>query len=305
MTAPSKPAVLAPRDDERVEVVLRHRGADVGVAALELGCQRHESSSALTSCVTASLSGVGTPELAPEARDAAVQVVDLGRAPRFHVLEHARFVIVRDVGSGGVVDQLLRVRVEDDPLRGRDRLALLDERTHECAQVRPLADAPVRQPGERADRVRGGVEDHLAPLRRPCVRHGGVGIPPRVHASASRSTSSSGAGLGSNGPSVVSPLYVPLHETRAERIFPAGNVVPRITRVTWLRDRLLVADAVLDGGDRALGECVGRRGDRGRPCASPSRRRCRSRTRAARTRPPSRARGRSPRQRRSAAARPR
>ena len=36
---------------------------------------------------------------------------------------------------------------------------------HERAQVRPLADAAVRQAGERAERVRRGVEDHLAPLR--------------------------------------------------------------------------------------------------------------------------------------------
>ena len=57
-------------------------------------------------------------------------------------------------------------------------------------------------------------------------------MPPRVHASASRSISSARAGLGSNGPSVVSPLTSHC-TTPGERILPAGNVVPRITRATW------------------------------------------------------------------------
>ncbi len=55
-----------------------------------------------------------------------------------------------------------------------------------------------------------------------------VGIPPRVHASARRSTSANGAGCGSNGPIVVSPFTS--HCTwPGATIFPAGNVVPRIT----------------------------------------------------------------------------
>ena len=53
-----------------------------------------------------------------------------------------------------------------------------------------------------------------------------------MHASASRSTSSSGAGCGSNGPSVVSP-FTSHCTTPGSTIFPAGNVVPRITRSTW------------------------------------------------------------------------
>src|SRR6266576_181606 len=56
-------------------------------------------------------------------------------------------------------------------------------------------------------------------------------MPPRVQASASCSTSAVGAGLGSNGPIVVSPLTShctwPGSTTR-----PAGKVVPRITRST-------------------------------------------------------------------------
>jgi hypothetical protein len=52
-----------------------------------------------------------------------------------------------------------------------------------------------------------------------------------VHASASRSTSSIDAGLGSNGPIVVSPFTS--HCTcPGSTMRPAGNVVPRITRST-------------------------------------------------------------------------
>jgi hypothetical protein len=58
-----------------------------------------------------------------------------------------------------------------------------------------------------------------------------VGIPARVQASARRSISPFGAGLGSNGPSVVSP-FTSHCTTPGSRIFPAGKVVPRITRMT-------------------------------------------------------------------------
>ena len=52
-----------------------------------------------------------------------------------------------------------------------------------------------------------------------------------MHASARRSTSSNGAGLGSKGPKVVSPLTS--HWTwPGSTIRPAGKVVPRITRAT-------------------------------------------------------------------------
>ena len=56
-------------------------------------------------------------------------------------------------------------------------------------------------------------------------------MPPRVHASASCSISAAVAGLGSKGPNVVSPLTSHC-TTPGSRIFPAGNVVPRITRAT-------------------------------------------------------------------------
>ena len=63
---PLEPRVLAARDDERVEPVLPHRLPYVRVAAIELCLQTHESSSALTSAVTAVLSGVGTPSSRPK-----------------------------------------------------------------------------------------------------------------------------------------------------------------------------------------------------------------------------------------------
>ena len=61
---------------------------------------------------------------------------------------------VRDVGTGGVVDELLGIGVEHDPLGGGDGLALVDEPGDERAEIRPLADAAVGEAGERADRVR-------------------------------------------------------------------------------------------------------------------------------------------------------
>ena len=131
------------------------------------------------SAAMVSLSGVGTPEAVAEADDAAVQVVDLGAPARLDVLEHAGLVVVAHLGLGGVVDQRLGVGVERDALGARDGLALVDQAADERAQVGPLADAAVRQAGERAERIRGRVEDDLAPLRRPRVgdrvrRHAGA-----------------------------------------------------------------------------------------------------------------------------------
>ena len=72
---------------------------------------------------------------------------------------------------------------------------------------RPLADAAVREPGERADRIRRRVEDHLAPLR--AAR---VGDRARRHAAARARVGEpldrrrTARGCGSYGPSVVSPF---------------------------------------------------------------------------------------------------
>ena len=58
-----------------------------------------------------------------------------------------------------------------------------------------------------------------------------VGMPLRVSASASRSTSAIVAGRSSNGPIQVSPA-VSISTTPGATTWPAGNVVPRITRAT-------------------------------------------------------------------------
>ena len=58
-----------------------------------------------------------------------------------------------------------------------------------------------------------------------------VGIPARVHASASGSIAATSIGRGSNGPNVVSPLTSHC-TTPGSSSLPAGNVVPRITRST-------------------------------------------------------------------------
>src|SRR5207237_5486790 len=73
------------------------------------------------------------------------------------------------VGPGCVVDQLLGIRVELVALRSGDRLPLVDQARGERAKIVALADAPMRQSGERTERVRRSVEDHLAPLRAASV----------------------------------------------------------------------------------------------------------------------------------------
>ena len=86
-----------------------------------------------------------------------------------------------------------------------------------------------------------------------------VGMPARVQASASASTASIGAGLGSNGPMCVSPLRVPADVAGLDHVAGReGRAADHLAHV--LGDQLLVAGAVLDGGDRAEG--VRRRGDR-------------------------------------------
>ncbi len=52
-------AVLAPGDDQRVELMLGHGGPHVGVAARQLCI--HDASTPLIRATIASLSGVGTP----------------------------------------------------------------------------------------------------------------------------------------------------------------------------------------------------------------------------------------------------
>ena len=169
--------------------------------------------------------------LAPEADDAAVQEVDLGLPPRLDVLEHARLVVVGHVGPRRVVDQLLRIGVELDALRGGDRLALVDEPGDERAQAGSSQTRPCVSPVSAPIGFVAALKitfRHCGPRASATAC---VGIPARVHASASRSISASGAGRGSNGPIVVSPLTS--HCTwPGSRIFPAGNVVPRITRST-------------------------------------------------------------------------
>ena len=157
-------------------------------------------------------------ELAPEAPDPPVQVVDLGRTAGLDVLEHGRLVAVGDIRPGGVVDQLLGIGVEHDALGIRDRLALVDEPRDEGAEVGPLADTAVREARERADRVRRRVEDHLAPLAGACVvdrmsRHSR----PRARVGEPLD------GRHGNRPRLVRPerrvsFDVPLHDPRLEKL---------------------------------------------------------------------------------------
>ena len=184
------------------------------------------------------------------------------RRPRLDVLEHAGLVVVGHLALRGMVDQRLGIGVELDALGARDRLALVDQAAHERAQVGPLADAPVRQARERAERVRGRVEDHLAPLRRARVRdrvrrHAGAraGIGEALDLLGRR------AGCGSNGRERRVALDVPLHEPGLEQLARRkGRAADHALDVAG--EHLLVADAVHDGRDGTVGEGVRGRGDR-------------------------------------------
>ncbi len=281
-------AVLAARDDQRVEVVRRHGGARVGVAALELAGEIHQvvvscvqdASMPRTSAAMVSLSGVGTPSRAPKRDDAAVQVVDLGAPARLDVLEHAGLVVVGHLGPGRVIDQGLGIGVEGDALSARDGLALVDQAADERAQVGALADAPVREARERAERIRGRVEDDLAPLRRARVGDG-VGRHARPRAGVGQALDLvHRRRLRLERPERRVALDVPLHDAGLEQLAGReGRAADHALDVA--RERLLVADAVHDRGHGTVGEGVrGRQRSRTRR-ASPWSRRCRARTAAA------------------------
>ena len=143
-------------------------------------------------------------------------------------------------------------------LRGGDGLALVDEPGHERAQVGALADAAVREPRQRAERIRRRVEDHLAPLRAARVGDG-VGRHPRARARVGETLDLvRRRGLRLERAERRVALHVPLdvtgreHAARRER-----GAADHALDV--LRDRLLVADAVLHRSDAAAGEGVGRR----------------------------------------------
>ena len=157
--------------------------------------------------------------------------------------------------------------------------------------VGPLADAAVREPGERAERVRRRVEDHLAPLRaarvgdrvrRHAAARAGVGEPLDLLERRRRSLERAERRVA---------LHVPLHDAGRDDL-PGRERRAADHALDVRGEHLLVADPVLHGRDAAVGERVRGRGDRRRRCASPSSRRCRSRTAAARLRRSSRAAGR-------------
>jgi hypothetical protein len=199
--------------------------------------------------------------LPAEADDAAVEIVDLRRPPRLDVLQHRRPVVVRDVLARRVVDQLLGIGVELDPLRRGDGLALVDEAGDERAEVGALADPAVREPGQRADRVRRGVEDHLPPLRATRVLDG-VGRHPGARAGVGQALDLRERGAPVVGAERRVALHVPLHVPRLEEPARGERRAPD-DALDVPRERLLVAEAVLDGGDAAAGEGVRRRRDRG------------------------------------------
>ena len=129
VTAPSKPEYSLPETIERVEVVLGHRRPDVRVPALELGAQRPRGLHSFDERgdrVVAAASGRRARARSARCRRSGSRSRSRRRASTSWSI--ARLVVVGDLGPRRVVDQLLRVGVERDPLRGGDGLALVDER---------------------------------------------------------------------------------------------------------------------------------------------------------------------------------
>ena len=186
----------------------------------------------------------------PKSDDAAVQEVHLGLPPRLDVLQHRRLVAVARPRaaprSRSAPPDRSRARspAPRRPPCPRRRAARRAARSGGCSQTRA-----VREPGQRAERVRRRVEDHLAPLRPARVgdrvrRHPGararVGEPLDL---------GDGAGLRLERPEASCRPCTSHCTTPGSTTLPAGNVVPRITRSTCRGEHLLVADPVLDGRD--------------------------------------------------------
>ena len=209
-----------------------------------------------------SWSGVGTPSSRPKrAMPPLRKSISVGRRASTSCSIDALWPYATS-GRAAWSISCLRVGVEGDPLGGGDRLALVDEPGDERAEVGALADAAVREPGERADRVRRGVEDHLSPLRRARVGDRLGGMPPRVQASARGSISAACERARLERPESGVALHVPLHEAGLEQL--AGRERRPADHARDVRgERLLVADAVHHRCDRApLRERVRRRRDR-------------------------------------------
>ena len=151
----------------------------------------------------------------------------------------------------------------------------------ERGSVGSLADAAVGEAGQRADRVRRRVEDHLAPLRRTRVGDRGGRHPgPRARVGEPRDLVGA-AGLRLERAERRVALHVPLHVAGLEQL--AGR-------------EGRAADHARGRAPRSPPRCRRRSAPRRqrrrrtrapwprspRPCASPSWRRCRSRRRGAR-----------------------
>ena len=117
-----------------------------------------------------------------------------------------------------MVDQVLGVGVESDPLRRGDGLPFVDEAGDERPEIGTFADVSVGETREGADRVRGGVEDDLAPLCRTRVCDGAGRHTASRAGVRERSTCSIDGGGRLERRERRVTLHVPLHVPRFEQL---------------------------------------------------------------------------------------
>ena len=234
MTRAVEAGVLGAAHDHRVEPVARHRLADQPVAPLDLVRRNRPRRLVVTApTMPQPLSRVprssrapasATPWRRPKLDDAAVQVVDLGLPPRLDVLQHRRLVAVRDVAaaprSRSAPPDRSRARspAPRRPPCPRRRAATRARRSGGCSQTAPCV-RPVSAPSGFVAALKITLR-HCGPRASATAF---VGMPARVHASASRSTSASGAGLRLERAERRVALDVPLHDARARRASRPGT----------------------------------------------------------------------------------
>jgi len=164
-----------------------------------------------------------------------------------------------------MVDQRLRVGVDTMPCAAAIALPSFTRPLNERAQVGALADAPVRQPGERADRVRRRVEDDLRHCAGRASATASDGMP-SVHASASRSISSAladwPARTAEGRVALTSHCTTPGLEQLARREGGAADHPPtwraRVSSLPtpFITDATRPREDVRGGGDRRLGGAI-------------------------------------------------
>src|SRR3954449_7301448 len=221
--------VLGAAHDDRVETMRVHRFAHRRVTALDLARAHHDRSNPLTSAQIARFCGVGTPCSSPKRTIPPLRKsISVFRRASTSCSIDALWSYATSgraawsiSSSGSASSSMPWAAATAFP---SSTSAVTSARRAGSSHTRPCV-RPVRAPIGFVDALKITLR-HCGPRASATAD---AGMPPRVHASASRSISSRAAGRGSNGPKVVSPLTS--HWTcPGATILPAGKVVPRITR---------------------------------------------------------------------------